>query len=64
VDLAERYGVRENAAILGLSLVAVAAVLLGLAGLIGEGRQGMRILAVAAITLVVAIGWGAAALLR
>ena len=64
VDLAERYGNRENAAIFGLSLVAVAAVLLGLAGLIGAGRQGTRILAVAALTLVVAIGWGAAALFR
>ena len=64
VDLAERYGGRENAAIFGLSLVAVAAVLLGLAGLVGEGRQGMRTLAVAGATLAVAIGWGAAALLR
>jgi hypothetical protein len=64
VDLAERYGGRENAAIFGLSLLAVAAVLLGLAGLIGEGRQGMRILAVAAVTLAVSIGWGAAALFR
>ena len=64
VDLAERYGGRENAAIFGLSLLAVAAVLLGLAGLIGEGRQGMRILAVATVTLAVSIGWGAAALLR
>lgn len=64
VDLAERYGGRENAAIFGLSLVAVAAVLLGLAGLVGEGREGKRVLVMAALTLALAMGWGAAALLR
>lgn len=64
VDLAERYGARENGAIFALSLLAVAAVLLGLAGLVGEGRQGTRLLAVAAVTLLVSLGWGAVAVLR
>ncbi|HVM10880.1 MAG TPA: hypothetical protein VM638_00190 [Actinomycetota bacterium] len=64
VDLAERYGNRENAAIFGLSLVAIAAVLLGLAGILGEGRQGRMILTVATVVLGASVLWGGWALLR
>jgi hypothetical protein len=43
--------------------VAIAAVLLGLAGLFGGGRSGTIALVVAAVALVVAVGWGGSALL-
>ena len=64
VDLAERYGDRENAAIFALALLAIAAVLLGLAGIIGDGRQGTRILGLAGATLTVSALWGFSSLLR
>lgn len=62
VDAAERFGTRQDRAIFALSLVAITAVLLGLAGVMGEGRPGRVALIVAAISLAAALGWGAAAL--
>lgn len=55
---AETYGARQQRAMYGLSLVAVAASLLGLAGLLGSQRGGRIALATAGGTLVVAVGIG------
>lgn len=63
VDLADRYGTRQERAMFAIALVAIAAVLLGLAGLFGGGRSGTISLVVAAVALLVALGWGGSALL-
>jgi hypothetical protein len=63
VDRADRYGTRQERAMFAIALVAIAAVLLGLAGLFGGGRSGTIALVVAAVALVVAVGWGGSALL-
>jgi hypothetical protein len=63
VDLADRYGTRQERAMFAIALVAIAAVLLGLAGLFGAGRSGTIALVVAAVALLVALGWGGSALL-
>jgi hypothetical protein len=60
---AETYGARQQRSMYGLSLIAVAASLLGLAGLLGSGRGGRIALATAAGTLLVAVGIGASGLL-
>lgn len=62
VDAAERFGTRQDRAIFALSLVAIAAVLLGLAGVMGESRNGRTSLVLAALALLLALGWGATAL--
>lgn len=62
IDDAERFGTRQDRAIFALSLVAIAAVLLGLAGVMGEGRSGRTSLIAAAVALTLALGWGATAL--
>jgi hypothetical protein len=62
VDAAERYGTRQDRSIFALSLVAIAAVLLGLAGVMGDRRGGRTALIAAGAALVVALGWGATAL--
>ncbi|MGH2545367.1 MAG: hypothetical protein ACRDHJ_00630 [Actinomycetota bacterium] len=59
VDRADRYGTRQERAMFAIALVAIAAVLLGLAGLFGGGRSGTIALVVAAVALVVAVGWAA-----
>ncbi|HWC33143.1 MAG TPA: hypothetical protein VG709_08455 [Actinomycetota bacterium] len=59
VDVAERYGTRQERAMFALILTAVAAVLLGVAGLTGERRAGRSAMVLAAGALVVAVGWGA-----
>jgi hypothetical protein len=41
----------------GIALVAIAAVLLGLAGLMGEVRPGRVALVAAGASLVLAVGW-------
>jgi predicted ABC-type sugar transport system permease subunit len=63
VDRADRYGTRQERAMFAIALVAIAAVLLGLADLFGGGRSGTIALVVAAGALVVAVGWGGSALL-
>lgn len=63
VDLAGRYGSRQERAMFGLAMVAIAAVLLGLAGLMGNSRTARVSLVVAALALLLAIGWGASGLL-
>ncbi len=60
VDRAERYAKRETRAILGLSLAASAAALLGLAGLLGGGRSGRLLLTFALLAMLGAIVSGAA----
>jgi len=49
VDLAEEYGARGGRAVLGLSLVALAGVLLGLGAVLGEGPAGRFALGAAVI---------------
>lgn len=63
VDVADRYGTRQERAMFAIALVAIAAVLLGLAGLFGAGRSGMIAMVAAGVALVVAVGWGGSALL-
>lgn len=55
---AERYGTRQQRAMYGLSLLAVAASLLGLAGLIGAGRSGRIALSTATGALTIALATG------
>jgi len=62
VGAADRYGGREERAILGLSLAASAAALLGLAGIISRGRASRILLAVAGAALLGAIAAGASGL--
>jgi hypothetical protein len=57
VDQADVHGTRQERAMFGIALVAIAAVLLGLAGLMGEGRPGRVSLIGAGASLVVAVGW-------
>jgi hypothetical protein len=62
-DLADRFGGRQERAMFAIALVAIGAVLLGLAGLVGERRAGVVSLLLAGVALVLAIGWGGSALL-
>jgi hypothetical protein len=55
VDDANRYGTRQERAMTSLGLVAIAASLLGLAGLIGSGRTGRIVLTTAGATLAFAV---------
>jgi hypothetical protein len=63
VELAERYGLRGNRAVFALSLLALAAVLLGLAGVIGDGATARTALFAAAVTLTASVGVGVWSLL-
>jgi hypothetical protein len=60
--LAERYGTRGNRAVFALSLLAIGAVLLGMAGVMGETRTGRISLGAAAVALLLSAVWGGAAL--
>jgi hypothetical protein len=62
VDRADRYGTRQERAMFAIALVAIAAVLLGPAGLVGDGRGGRIALVVAAAALALALGWGGSGL--
>jgi hypothetical protein len=62
VDIGDRYGRREERSILGLSLAASGAALLGLAGILGGRWQGRLLLGVAALALLVAGAAGVTAL--
>jgi hypothetical protein len=63
VDLANEAGARSQRAVLGLSLLTLAAVLAGIAAVVGRGRAGWATLAVAWGTTIVAIGVTALTLL-
>lgn len=58
LEEADRMGARQGRAILAVGLIAIAASLLGLAGLMGEGRGGHLSLGSAAAGLVLAGAWG------
>ena len=63
IDRATRYGTRGTRSVLALSFLAVAAVLLALAGVLGRGRAGNIALAAAVLLLVgSAVGGGSALL--
>jgi hypothetical protein len=55
VDDANRHGTRQERAMASLGLVAIAASLLGLAGLIGSGRTGRIVLTTAGAVLALSI---------
>jgi hypothetical protein len=63
VDVADRYSARGARAVFGLSLLAIAAVLLALAGVLGEQRPGVIALVSASVALVLSFGWAGSALL-
>ena len=60
--LAERYGTRSNRAVFALSLLAIGAVLLGLAGVMGETRTGQISLGASAVALLLSVVCAGAAL--
>ena len=60
--MAERYGIRGTRAIFALSLLAIGAVLLGLAGVMGATRTGRIALGASAVALLLSVGWAGAAL--
>jgi hypothetical protein len=62
VELADRFGTKGNRAVLGLSLVAVAAVLVAVAAVVGRSAAGWVAAGTAAVVLAGSIGWGVAAL--
>jgi hypothetical protein len=63
VEVADTYGTRQERAMFAIALVALAAVLLGLAGLVGTGRGSTITMVAAAVALVVAVGWSGSSLL-
>jgi len=62
VDLGDRYSARGSKSVFALSLVAIAAALLGLAAVFRAGAGGRIALAAGALSLALATGWGAWAL--
>lgn len=60
--LAERYGTQSNRAVFALTLLAIGAVLLGLAGVMGETRTGQISLGASAVALLLSVVWAGAAL--
>jgi hypothetical protein len=61
VEDANRYGTRQERGFSALGLVAIAASLLGLAGLIGAGRTGRIVLVTAGCALFLSVLWTASA---
>jgi hypothetical protein len=61
LDLADKYGERGTRAVYALSLLALAAVVLGLSAVIGT-RGGGITLSLGAVALLAAAGWGGSAL--
>jgi hypothetical protein len=59
--LAKRFGQRRSRAVFSLSLAALAAVLVGLAAVVGAERGGWMSLALATGALVLSVGWGLSA---
>ena len=62
-DIADRYGERGNRTLYGLSLLALGAVLIGLAAVIGTGASGRVIITAATLSVLAAAAWGLAALM-
>ncbi len=60
--VAERYGTRGNWSVSALSLLAIGAVLLGLAGVMGATRTGRISLGASAVALLLSVGWAGSAL--
>jgi hypothetical protein len=63
VDAAEHYGARLNRAIFALSLLALAAILIGLAAVLGIEHSGPIVLVLASVVLFVSAAFGVSALL-
>ena len=63
VDRAEGYSRQGNRAVLGLSVLAVAAVLFGFAGTVRDSKPGVAALSTATVFLVAAAGIGVSAFL-
>lgn len=63
VDLAETYGARSDRTVFALSLLALAAVLLALAGVTGEGTTGRAAMWSGAVVLALSAAAGGSALL-
>jgi hypothetical protein len=63
MDLADQYGERGNRTLAGLSLLALGAVLIGLAAVLGRGVPGQVVIVAASLALLVAAAWGVASLL-
>ena len=63
MDIADRYGERGNRTLAGLSVLALGAVLVGLAAVLGRGVPGHVVIGAATLSLLAAAGWGVAALL-
>jgi len=59
VDSADRWATRQEHTIFALGLVAIAAALGGLAGLMGLGRPGRVAAATGSLALLVAVAWSA-----
>jgi hypothetical protein len=59
VDEAARHGDRNTRATFALSILAVAAVMIALAGMFGRSTQGRLALVTSALLMVLAAGWGA-----
>jgi len=62
-DVADKYFERGTRSVYALSILALAAVLLGLAAVLGERAGGAITLVVAGLALVFSTGWGGSALL-
>lgn len=62
-DIADHYGERGNRTLYGLSLLALGAVLIGLAAVIGTGAAGRVIITAATLSVLAAAAWGVAAVL-
>ncbi|MDQ4144623.1 MAG: hypothetical protein M3198_12945 [Actinomycetota bacterium] len=62
VEASDRYGSRISRALFSLSLLALAAILLGLGAVLGLQGGGVITLTAALIAMLVAAGWGATAL--
>jgi hypothetical protein len=63
MDIADRYGERGNRTLFGLSLLALGAVLIGLAAVLGRSVPGRVVLGAATLALLAAGAWGVAALI-
>lgn len=63
VEIADRYGRRADRTVFALSLLALGAVLLGLAGVMGSSPPGRIALVAAAVGLTLSLGWGVFAFL-
>ena len=63
MDISDRFGERGNRTLAGLSLVALGAVLIGLAAVLGRTVPGQVVIVAASLALLAAAAWGVSALL-